>query len=170
QGLLGLTGLVPGSSPGIWSGPGPRFRGAPGRFSPGPSGARRPRVFRPAPLPSNDCEMRLVADTYGGSMVTMNASGGSTDNTGNRTSPDGAQGDKVRDREATKPTAFLEVEARFAAPEEAVAPSFGFVPGVAGSKDEVRELSAMYLDTEDLRLTRAKHTLRRRTGGPDEGW
>lgn len=103
-------------------------------------------------------------------MVTMNASGGSTDNTGNRTSPDGAQADKVRDREATKPTAFLEVEARFAAPEEAVAPSFGFVPGVAGSKDEVRELSAMYLDTEDLRLTRAKHTLRRRTGGPDEGW
>ena len=59
---------------------------------------------------------------------------------------------------------------KFSAPEEAVAPGFDFVPGVAGVDVEVREMSAMYVDTADLRLTRAKRTLRRRTGGPDEGW
>lgn len=31
-------------------------------------------------------------------------------------------------------------------------------------------LSAVYVDTPDLRLTRARITLRRRTGGTDEGW
>ncbi|MFL0447188.1 CYTH and CHAD domain-containing protein [Corynebacterium xerosis] len=73
-------------------------------------------------------------------------------------------------REQTEPTATLEVEVKFSAPEEAVAPGFDFVPGVAGVEVEVREMSAMYVDTADLRLTRAKRTLRRRTGGPDEGW
>ena len=73
-------------------------------------------------------------------------------------------------REQTEPTATLEVEVKFSAPEEAVAPGFDFVPGVAGVDVEVREMSAMYVDTADLRLTRAKRTLRRRTGGPDEGW
>lgn len=73
-------------------------------------------------------------------------------------------------REQTEPTATLEVEVKFSAPEQAVAPGFDFVPGVAGVDSEVREMSAMYVDTADLRLTRAKRTLRRRTGGPDEGW
>ena len=73
-------------------------------------------------------------------------------------------------REQTEPTATLEVEVKFSAPEVAVAPGFDFVPGVAGVDVEVREMSAMYVDTADLRLTRAKRTLRRRTGGPDEGW
>ena len=73
-------------------------------------------------------------------------------------------------REQTEPTATLEVEVKFSAPEEAVAPGFDFVPGLAGVDVEVREMSAMYVDTADLRLTRAKRTLRRRTGGPDEGW
>lgn len=103
-------------------------------------------------------------------MVFMNASGGTHGNAGKNTSREGARKNGERGRESAGPTAFLEVEARFAAPDEAVAPSFGFVPGVADAKSEVRELSAMYLDTADLRLTRAKHTLRRRTGGPDEGW
>lgn len=76
----------------------------------------------------------------------------------------------VSKREQTAPTATLEVEVKFSAPEEAVAPGFDFVPGVAGVDVEVREMSAMYVDTADLRLTRAKRTLRRRTGGPDEGW
>ena len=31
-------------------------------------------------------------------------------------------------------------------------------------------LEAVYLDTADLRLLRARVTLRRRTGGPDAGW
>lgn len=73
-------------------------------------------------------------------------------------------------REQTEPTATLEVEVKFSAPEQAVAPGFDFVPGVAGVDSEVREMSAIYVDTADLRLTRAKRTLRRRTGGPDEGW
>ncbi|WP_295627247.1 CYTH and CHAD domain-containing protein [uncultured Corynebacterium sp.] len=76
----------------------------------------------------------------------------------------------VAKRERTEPSATLEVEVKFAAPDAAVVPGFEFVPGVADAEVEIREMSAMYLDTEDLRLTRAKRTLRRRTGGPDEGW
>ena len=68
------------------------------------------------------------------------------------------------------PTAALEVESKFSATPEVVAPSFDFVPQVGSTTTEVRNLSAIYLDTADLRLTRSKHTLRRRTGGPDEGW
>lgn len=64
----------------------------------------------------------------------------------------------------------LEVESKFSAGPDVVVPTFDFIPGVSSTTTEVRELSAMYLDTADLRLTRAKHTLRRRTGGPDEGW
>jgi CHAD domain-containing protein len=33
-----------------------------------------------------------------------------------------------------------------------------------------RDMTATYFDTEDLRLFRSRITLRRRTGGPDEGW
>lgn len=68
------------------------------------------------------------------------------------------------------PTAALEVESKFSAAPEVVAPSFDFIPQVGSTTTEVRNLSAIYLDTADLRLTRSKHTLRRRTGGPDEGW
>ncbi|MEJ5920220.1 CYTH and CHAD domain-containing protein [Corynebacterium sp. H78] len=68
------------------------------------------------------------------------------------------------------PTKNLEIEAKFVAGPNAVAPSFDFVPGVGSSTTEIRELSAIYFDTEDLRLTRNKRTLRRRTGGPDAGW
>lgn len=68
------------------------------------------------------------------------------------------------------PTAALEVESKFSAAPDVVAPSFDFIPQVGSTTTEVRNLSAIYLDTADLRLTRSKHTLRRRTGGPDEGW
>lgn len=74
------------------------------------------------------------------------------------------------DHQSAQPSAALEVESKFTAPADAVAPSFDFIPSVGSSTNEVRELSAIYLDTADLRLTRAKRTLRRRTGGPDEGW
>lgn len=74
------------------------------------------------------------------------------------------------DPRATAPTATLEVESKFSAGPEVVVPNFDFIPQVGSSTTEVRSLSAVYLDTEDLRLTRSKHTLRRRTGGPDEGW
>ena len=50
-------------------------------------------------------------------------------------------------------------------------PDLSTVPGVAtvGTPEE-RSLEAVYHDTPDLRLARARVTLRRRTGGPDEGW
>src|SRR4051794_9280614 len=34
----------------------------------------------------------------------------------------------------------------------------------------IHDLDATYYDTEDLRLARNRHTLRRRTGGEDAGW
>lgn len=74
------------------------------------------------------------------------------------------------DHHSSQPSEALEVESKFTAPANAVAPTFDFIPSVGSSSSEVRELSAIYLDTADLRLTRAKRTLRRRTGGPDEGW
>ena len=42
------------------------------------------------------------------------------------------------------------------------------VPGAAGG--QTHDLDATYYDTPDLRLARAKRTLRRRTGGADAGW
>lgn len=43
--------------------------------------------------------------------------------------------------------------------------------GVAAADPPVEhQLEAVYHDTEDLRLARARITLRRRTGGPDAGW
>jgi len=39
-----------------------------------------------------------------------------------------------------------------------------------GSQPEEQQLEAIYFDTPDLRLLRAGVTLRRREGGPDEGW
>ena len=46
----------------------------------------------------------------------------------------------------------------------------GLVSGQRVSEPEVRHLVANYFDTSDLRLAAAPVTLRRRTGGPDEGW
>lgn len=66
---------------------------------------------------------------------------------------------------------FLEVEAKFAVAESIQLPELTRLSGV----DHIAEtrkhaLSAIYYDTEDLRLTHAKITLRRRTGGNDDGW
>lgn len=66
---------------------------------------------------------------------------------------------------------FLEVEAKFAVTPGAVIPDLGKITGVATVADTRHQnLSAIYYDTEDLRLTRAKITLRRRAGGRDDGW
>lgn len=66
---------------------------------------------------------------------------------------------------------FLEVEAKFAVTAEAVIPDLRKITGVATVADTRHQsLSAIYYDTEDLRLTRAKITLRRRSGGQDDGW
>lgn len=49
--------------------------------------------------------------------------------------------------------------------------SFDDLPGVAAvDGPQVHELDAVYYDTDDLRLARARVTLRRRTGGTDAGW
>lgn len=66
----------------------------------------------------------------------------------------------------------FEVEAKFAIDDESLElpdfTSLAHVEEIAGVN--VFNLSAVYYDTEDLALTRSKITLRRRTGGKDEGW
>ena len=64
----------------------------------------------------------------------------------------------------------VEVESKFEVDDDIPAPSAdAFAPLVADGPEEY-ELSAVYYDTDDLSLTRHKVTLRRRTGGDDEGW
>ncbi|NMR19339.1 CYTH and CHAD domain-containing protein [Cellulomonas fimi] len=64
-----------------------------------------------------------------------------------------------------------EIETKLEAPAAAVLPDLTGLPGVASvDEPEEIELEAVYLDTPDLRLTRAGLSLRRRTGGPDAGW
>ncbi|MFT4210719.1 MAG: CYTH domain-containing protein [Microbacterium sp.] len=70
-----------------------------------------------------------------------------------------------------EPTRSLEVERSYDVGDDAVVPDWSLLPGVAAvGGAEVRELDARYLDTADLTLGRAGIALRRRTGGPDEGW
>ena len=64
----------------------------------------------------------------------------------------------------------VEVESKFEVDDDIPAPSAdAFAPLVVDGPDEY-ELSAVYYDTDNLSLTRHKVTLRRRTGGDDEGW
>ena len=66
---------------------------------------------------------------------------------------------------------FIEVEAKFAVDETIAAPDLTALSAVASAGETAHHsLSAIYYDTADLRLTRAKITLRRRTGGKDDGW
>jgi inorganic triphosphatase YgiF len=66
---------------------------------------------------------------------------------------------------------FIETERKYEAESDFVLPGLSGVPGVAAvSPPQTYELSAVYIDTEDLRLIGAKVTLRRRTGGTDAGW
>ncbi|MEU6080826.1 CYTH and CHAD domain-containing protein [Streptomyces sp. NPDC047108] len=63
-----------------------------------------------------------------------------------------------------------EIERKYDAPESGL-PDLTAVPGVAAVIDQgVTSLDATYYDTEDERLAAAGITLRRRTGGGDEGW
>jgi CHAD domain-containing protein len=64
-----------------------------------------------------------------------------------------------------------ETEQKYEGEASIVLPSLGDLPGVATvSGPESETLSAEYYDTEDLRLLLAGVTLRRREGGPDQGW
>ncbi|MER5706472.1 CYTH and CHAD domain-containing protein [Streptomyces sp. NPDC002122] len=64
-----------------------------------------------------------------------------------------------------------EVERKYEATGETRLPDLTRVPGVSAVVDRgVVELDAVYYDTPDLRLAADALTLRRRTGGEDEGW
>ena len=64
-----------------------------------------------------------------------------------------------------------EVETTYAPDAEADVPDLTTLAGVHEVRTQAPvELSAQYFDTEDLGLLRAGVTLRRRTGGTDEGW
>lgn len=66
-----------------------------------------------------------------------------------------------------------ETERKYAPPAEGVSwlPELVGVGPVAELVDQgVQDLDAVYYDTEDLRLSRSRASLRRRTGGTDAGW
>lgn len=66
-----------------------------------------------------------------------------------------------------------ETERKYAPPAEGVSwlPELAGVGPVSELVDQgVQDLDAVYYDTEDLRLSRSRASLRRRTGGTDAGW
>lgn len=64
-----------------------------------------------------------------------------------------------------------EIERTYTASSETVVPDLTQLSDVASvDAPETVELSAIYFDTRDLALLRAGVSLRRRTGGSDEGW
>jgi CHAD domain-containing protein len=68
-------------------------------------------------------------------------------------------------------TAHIEVETKYDVDMTFELPVLDGLDGVDGVDPPVEYvLEAVYHDTEDLRLLRAKVTLRRRTGGADAGW
>jgi inorganic triphosphatase YgiF len=67
-------------------------------------------------------------------------------------------------------TEFLEIEQKFDVDAGFDRPSFDGLPGVSAAEPVLHHLSATYFDTADGRLAASKITLRRRTGGTDEGW
>jgi inorganic triphosphatase YgiF len=65
----------------------------------------------------------------------------------------------------------LETEQKYDADAGFALPDLRDLPGVTAAAPPKRyQLSATYFDTEDLDLINNKVTLRRRTGGSDEGW
>lgn len=69
------------------------------------------------------------------------------------------------------PSGSREVETTYDVAPDAVLPDLAGLPGVARISEPVlHELDATYYDVPGLRLAAAGITLRRRTGGDDEGW
>lgn len=68
-------------------------------------------------------------------------------------------------------TSLAEIETKYDAPDGVQLPTLDDLPGVARAIwPEPQRLEAEYFDTHDLRLIRSGITLRRRTGGTDDGW
>jgi CHAD domain-containing protein len=64
-----------------------------------------------------------------------------------------------------------EIETKYDMPDGARLPGMGDLPGVAGTRRPAQlRLEADYYDTADLRLAKSGITLRRRSGGADDGW
>lgn len=71
----------------------------------------------------------------------------------------------------TEPSRSVEVERKFDVDDSTPPPDWAGIPGVdTVTAGEVRILDARYFDTADGELARAGVALRRRSGGPDEGW
>ena len=68
-----------------------------------------------------------------------------------------------------QPTTYREVETKFSVDDAFAMPDFSLTGGRV-EPQPVINLAATYFDTDDLRLARFGITLRRRTGGGDEGW
>jgi inorganic triphosphatase YgiF len=64
----------------------------------------------------------------------------------------------------------LEIEQKFDVDTGFERPSFAALAGFTAAEPVLHHLSATYYDTADQRLAASKITLRRRTGGTDEGW
>ena len=64
----------------------------------------------------------------------------------------------------------VEHEVKLAVDADASVPDLHDLPGVREVTTVVVDLDAQYWDAADLALLRARTTLRRRTGGDDEGW
>jgi CYTH domain len=67
-------------------------------------------------------------------------------------------------------TDHVEIEQKFDVDEDFRRPDFGALDGVTAAAPVVHHLAATYFDTPGERLAAGKITLRRRTGGTDEGW
>ncbi len=69
------------------------------------------------------------------------------------------------------PSRYLEIERKFDVDAYTQPPSFDGIPGVTRVEcAETHTLDAVYYDTPERDLASNRITLRRRIGGPDEGW
>lgn len=75
-----------------------------------------------------------------------------------------------RGAEGLSPNGHLEVERKYEIAPDGELPDLLAGPVTRSSRARTLELRATYYDTEDLALLGAGVTLRRRTGGEDDGW